>query len=135
MKQNELKILKEMLKNPKASDRAIAKNAGVSQPTVTRMRQKFQKQGIIESYQLIPNLAKLEFEIMAVTITNNAYLESENIIFAFDTPKAFVILSVHRSFSDYCRFIEKNEIQVKQSFLTPTSKLPTRPLSFENLPL
>ena len=58
------KILSELIKNSKTSDRSIAKLLNVSQPTVTRRRDKLEKEGLLE-YTAIPNLEKLGFEIVA----------------------------------------------------------------------
>jgi DNA-binding Lrp family transcriptional regulator len=59
-------LLRELLKNSKRSDRELAKILGVSQPTITRTRQKLEKNGIIEGYTVIPNFKKMGFEIMAI---------------------------------------------------------------------
>jgi DNA-binding Lrp family transcriptional regulator len=39
----ELKVISELMKNSKLSDRALAKKIGVSQPTITRARRKLQE--------------------------------------------------------------------------------------------
>ena len=62
-----IKLLYEMMKNAKRSDRKIAKIIGVSQPTITRMRQRLEKAGYIRDYTVIPNLEKLGYEIAAFT--------------------------------------------------------------------
>jgi DNA-binding Lrp family transcriptional regulator len=49
-----LRLLKEMLKDSKRSDREIAKSLGVSQPTVTRTRAQLEKE-YIETYTVIPD--------------------------------------------------------------------------------
>jgi len=59
-------LLRELLKNSKRSDRELAKVLKVSQPTITRTRQKLEKNGIIEDYTIIPNFKKMGFEIMAI---------------------------------------------------------------------
>ena len=40
-------LLRELLKNSKRSDRDLAKSLGVSQPTLTRMRKRLEKEGYI----------------------------------------------------------------------------------------
>jgi len=60
------KILLELMKNAKISDRTIAKNIGVSQPTVTRQRTKLEKD-VIDGYTAIPKWGKLGYEILAFT--------------------------------------------------------------------
>jgi len=61
------KLLGELLKNSKRSDRELAKILGVSQPTVTRARNRLEKKGIIQDYTIIPNFKELGFEILAFT--------------------------------------------------------------------
>jgi len=60
-------LLRELLKNSKRSDRELAKVLKVSQPTITRTRQKLEKNGMIEDYTIIPNFKKMGFEIFALT--------------------------------------------------------------------
>lgn len=68
MKEAELKLISELMKNSRQSDRELAKAIGVSQPTVTRMRTRLEKEGIIKEYTAIPNFARLGYQIMAVTL-------------------------------------------------------------------
>lgn len=70
MKQTELKVLSELMKNSKISDRELAKIVGVSQPTVTRTRRRLEEKGYIKEYTLIPDFAKLGFELMGVTLVH-----------------------------------------------------------------
>lgn len=67
MKEVELKLISELLKSSKKSDRELAKILGVSQPTATRTRSKLEKEGYIKEYTLIPDFVKLGFEILAIT--------------------------------------------------------------------
>ncbi len=67
LKEVELKLLVELMKNCRRSDREIARNAGVSQPTVSRIINRLQKEGMISEYTAIPNLPKLGYEILAMT--------------------------------------------------------------------
>ena len=62
-----LKLLFELIKNSKRSDRDLAKILGVSQPTVTRMRKRLEKNKFIDEYTVIPGWEKLGFEILAFT--------------------------------------------------------------------
>ena len=68
MKDVELKLIAELMKNSRRSDRELAKAIGVSQPTVSRMIRKLEKEGILKEYTAIPNFSKLGFEIMAITL-------------------------------------------------------------------
>jgi DNA-binding Lrp family transcriptional regulator len=67
MKDTELKLICALMKNGRRSDRELAKDIGVSQPTVTRLRSRLEKEGIIKEYTMIPDFRKLGLEIMAVT--------------------------------------------------------------------
>jgi DNA-binding Lrp family transcriptional regulator len=49
----DLKLIAELMKNSKQSDRELAKKLGVSQPTVTRTRTRLEKEGYIKEYTLI----------------------------------------------------------------------------------
>lgn len=66
MKDRMMKVLLEYLKDSKRSDREIAKIVGVSQPTITRMRQRLLREGAIKEFTIIPNFVKLGYEIMAI---------------------------------------------------------------------
>lgn len=55
------------MKNGRKSDRELAKTIGVSQPTVSRVRTRLEKEGIIKEYTMIPAFLKLGFEIAAIT--------------------------------------------------------------------
>jgi DNA-binding Lrp family transcriptional regulator len=48
--------------------RELAKTIGVSQPTVSRMINKLEKEGIIKEYTMIPDFKRLGYQIMAVTL-------------------------------------------------------------------
>ena len=70
MKDIELKLISELMKNSRRSDRELAKQLRVSQPTVTRLRSKLEKEGIIKEYTMIPDFAKIGYEIMGITSLN-----------------------------------------------------------------
>lgn len=67
MKDIELKLLSALMKNSRVSDREMAKKLGVSQPTISRTRQKLEKEGYIGGYSIMPNLQKLGYQIVAMT--------------------------------------------------------------------
>ena len=68
------KLLRELLKNSKRSDRELAKILKVSQPTITRTRHKLEKSGMIQDYTIIPDFKKMGFELLAI---NSAKLRPE----------------------------------------------------------
>ena len=122
-KQNMIKLLYEMMKNSKRSDREIAKIIGVSQPTITRMRQRLEKTGYIQGYTVIPDLEKLGYQIAAFTFAaianSNAKRENMNkwvetnpkIVFSASGDgiggKNFVLVSIHTDFTDYAQFMSE----------------------------
>lgn len=66
----ELRLISELMKNSRKSDRDLAKIIGVSQPTITRLRTKLEKEGYIREYTCIPDFRKLGFEIAAINFFN-----------------------------------------------------------------
>jgi len=69
LKETEFKVLFELIKNCKKSDRELAKAIGISQPTVTRIRSGLERKGLLE-YTAIPDFQKLSFEILAFTFVS-----------------------------------------------------------------
>jgi DNA-binding Lrp family transcriptional regulator len=69
MKDVELRLISELMKNSHRSDRELAKMIGISQPTVTRARSRLEKEGIIKEYTMIPDFRKLGFELLAITFS------------------------------------------------------------------
>jgi len=72
-----LKLISELMKNSRRSDRDLAGAIGVSQPTVTRIRNKLEKEGYIREYTMIPDFSKLGYKIMAITFALSRSLEKE----------------------------------------------------------
>ena len=142
MKKRMLKLLFELMKNAKRSDREIAKIIGVSQPTITRMRQRLEKTAIVE-YTVIPDWTELGFEIMALTfvkakglpeLTEKAKkraMKNPNVVFAAGGEGMgmdYAIMSFHKNFSGYSNFIDNlktewaENLQDLQSFLMTTGE-------------
>ena len=59
LKRIELRLVAELMKNSRKSDRELAKILGISQPTVTRIRNKLEREGVIREYTAIPDFSKL----------------------------------------------------------------------------
>jgi len=124
----ELKIVSELMKNSRRSDRELAKILGVSQPTVSRIINKLEKSGIVQEYTMIPDFAKLGYQILAMTFVRlKQSLDSEEIEGAKriirdtlkNTPLELVMLerglglgsdgvivSYHKDYASHVRFIE-----------------------------
>jgi DNA-binding Lrp family transcriptional regulator len=70
LKDVELKLIAELMRNSRRSDRDLAKAIGTSQPTVTRIRTRLERDGIIQEYTMIPEFHKLGYEIFALTLAS-----------------------------------------------------------------
>jgi DNA-binding Lrp family transcriptional regulator len=127
MKDVELRIISELMKNSRRSDREIAKIIGVSQPTVSRTIAKLEKEGVLREYTVIPDFRKLGYSLVAVTLgsVKEEFRKPEMLdearrkfIQSFND-KAFevildergmgmgydgIIVSFHRSYSEYVEF-------------------------------
>ncbi|UCC33901.1 MAG: Lrp/AsnC family transcriptional regulator [Candidatus Bathyarchaeota archaeon] len=152
------RLLCELLKNSRRSDRELAKVLGVSQPTVTRARAKLVNEGLIREFTVIPNFKKMGYELMAITFgkyrakfmrtpellekVGKWLNEHPNIIFASKSEgmgKDALIITLHRNYTEYAQFLQ--EIRVKYGAFTQdhesiiiTMDEPTaKPLSLKGL--
>ena len=66
MKEIEWKLLSELMKNSRRSDKELARAVGCSQPTLTRTRRKLETEGYIKEYTLIPDFHKLGYELLSL---------------------------------------------------------------------
>lgn len=122
LKPIDYEIISELIKNPKVSDRQVAKVLKTSQPTITRRRGIIEKEKLLD-YTSIPNLKELGFELLAITFGNRAaypehaemqiqkaqdFIERHpNIIFVSSGTginSDRVVISIHKNFEDYSRF-------------------------------
>ena len=139
MKDIELRLISELMKNSRRSDRELSRVLGISQPTVSRMVKRFEKEGVVE-YTAIPNLVKLGYEIIAVVFGKRNYQKHPEINlqkaenFAKEHPNIIfgapgnglgydrISISIHKNYSDYDRFIKEiqdewADIMMVDSFL------------------
>jgi DNA-binding Lrp family transcriptional regulator len=124
-----LKLLFELIKNSKRSDRELAKILGVSQPTITRMRQKLEKKTIKE-YTAIPDWVELGYELMAFTFfsmiappkerqeairkAKDWVMKHPNIIFASSGDgmgKSDMCVSFHKNYTSFANFIADCQVE------------------------
>jgi DNA-binding Lrp family transcriptional regulator len=70
LKDLELKLVSELMRNSRRSDRELAKAMGVSQPTVSRTIARLEKEGVVREYTVIPDFRKLGYSIVAITLGN-----------------------------------------------------------------
>jgi DNA-binding Lrp family transcriptional regulator len=66
LKDVERKMLSELVKNSRRSDRELAKAIGTSQPTATRVRTKLEKEGYVREYTAVPDLSRIGYTILAL---------------------------------------------------------------------
>jgi DNA-binding Lrp family transcriptional regulator len=133
LKPLDYKLLFELMKNAKRSDRQLAKLLRVSQPTVSRRRAFIEKE-LIDGYTAVPKWKKLGYEILAITLikTKSSLASKEkyaavrkrglewlmkqpNIIMSGGCRgmgvSAFMI-SVHKSYSDYDEFMYRYRLEL-----------------------
>jgi DNA-binding Lrp family transcriptional regulator len=79
LKELELKLISELMKNSRRSDRELAKALGVSQPTVSRLIKKLEGQGFIKEYTMIPDFSKLGFNMLSLIMLKLNALSNEQI--------------------------------------------------------
>jgi len=144
VKDVELKLIVELMKNSRRSDRELAKAIGVSQPTVSRMMAKLQKERVIREYTIVPDFNKLGFSIMSVFFMKTNQGQPEKVKQARETIREMekerpfpdiltmagigpdsdrVIVAFHENYSAYSEYIKmiKNLVGINaetvQSFL------------------
>ncbi len=122
LKSVDYQILTELIGNSRISDRQLAKRIGVSQPTVTRRRMALEKARLLD-YTAIPDLEKLDFEILAITFADwnhdkfpdekitdaKSFLSKHSCMMFMSTGRGLgfdrVYISAHRDYSDYAKFM------------------------------
>lgn len=122
MKQEKLiKLLFELIKNSKRSDRDLAKILGISQPTVTRLRKILEREAI-KQYTIIPNFSYFGFDILALTFFHSKELvhplfdkgkewakDQPNVVF-ISTGQGIeadaLMISVHKDYADFVKFYQ-----------------------------
>ena len=133
LKPEDYRILFELMKNARISDRKLAKLLGTSQPTVSRKRAFLEKE-LLEGYTAVPKWEKLGYEIFALTFfkiksvvaTKERYsavrkkgldwlMSQPNVIMAGSCRgmgmDAFT-LSLHQSYSDYDEWCRKLRLEL-----------------------
>ncbi len=136
------KLLRELLKNSKRSDRELAKILKVSQPTITRTRHNLEKEGTIQDYTIIPNFKKMGYELLAFTFSKmrsgthpletmeakheeaRKYLSKlTNVIFVSSGEglgMQGVLVSLHKSYTDYHNYLNNLRINYWKEFIENT---------------
>lgn len=123
MQERTIKLIKELLLNSKRSDRDLAKKINATQPTVGRMRKKLEKEDFISEYTIIPNLSKLNVELIGFIAIKwkdykktgrlkefESFIQKSNFVF-FSAPgegfqdKTKIIISLHKDYKSYELFL------------------------------
>lgn len=127
MKKKMLKLLLELLKDSKRSDRELAKVLDVSQPTVSRMRSKLVKEGVIREFTVIPDFVKMGYEVMAITCVKTKHtlehmekaeksiMAKPNVIFsarAEGVGKNGVMITMHKDYTDFSNFLAEHLLEM-----------------------
>jgi len=133
VKELELKLICELLKNDYRSDRELAKVLGISQPTVSRNLKKLKEEGVIREHTIIPDFRKLGIELMAFTFgvwsaekiqnftaeerlekAKKFLSEHPNVVFASSGEglgMGRIIVTFHKDYSAYSQFIKEAQLE------------------------
>lgn len=161
MKEVEIALISELLKNSRRSDRELAKAIGTSQPTVSRLIKKLEKAGVIKEYTMIPDFRKLGYELLGFTFVKLKKLSKEELDAARETARQSLkentfgivmlergigfgydglFVSFYKDYTDYAahkdqlrqfRFLD---VGCMETFLVSlTDKIRYRPLTFATL--
>ena len=154
MKKRMMSLLLEYLKGSKRTDRELAKVLGISQPTVTRTRQRLVEEGVIREFTIIPDFVKMGYEIMAIcSFKSKRTKEMEeraiklikarpNILFAARAEgmgKNGVIISLHKNYTDFSNFLSDlrleggDDLQDYDTLLISLKEKAVKPLSLRYL--
>ena len=142
MKTIDYKLLVELLKNSRRSDRELARVLGVSQPTVTRRRTALEKD-FIDGYTAIPKWEKVGFELIAFTFvkTNLKYAKPEirktgfkkveewmmnhpNVVLTIDGQGMgwdAIFVSFHKNYSAFAEFMREHDSELSDTLIESSS--------------
>jgi DNA-binding Lrp family transcriptional regulator len=157
----ELRLISELMKNCHRSDRELARAIRVSQPTVSRIRTRLEKEGIIREYTIIPDFSKLGYGMLALTFVRLKEHYAEGIEKAKMAAREGaqegrfgsimlergiglgydgVIVSLYRTYSDYsehrkavANFPFVNGSKIDTFIINLHDEVRYRPLSFRNM--
>ncbi|MGD0496268.1 MAG: Lrp/AsnC family transcriptional regulator [Candidatus Bathyarchaeia archaeon] len=129
LKTIDYKVLSELMKDSRRSDRQLAKALGTSQPTVSRRRVNLEK-SFIDGYTAIPKWEKIGFELVAFSFVKHKIkyatpevrdksfrkveewmMKQPNVILAIEGQGMGwdgIFVSFHKSYSDFAEFMRKH---------------------------
>ena len=136
------RLLWELMKDSRRSDRQLAKALGTSQPTVTRRRTNIEK-SFIEGYTAIPKWEKIGFELVAFSLIKHKIkyakpevraaafrkveewmMKQPNVILAIDGQGMGwdgICVSFHKSYSDFAEFMRKHNSELSDFLIESQS--------------
>ena len=142
LKTVDYELLWELMKNSRRSDRQLAKDMGVSQPTISRRRILIEK-SLIDGYTVIPRWEEIGFELVAFTFVKHKIkfakpevreksfkkveewmMKQPNVILAIDGQGMGwdgVFVSFHKSYSDFAEFMRKHNSELSDFLIESQS--------------
>jgi DNA-binding Lrp family transcriptional regulator len=161
LKNTEIRLISELMKNNRRSDRRLAKALNVSQPTVTRTMGKLEKEGLIKEQTIIPDFKKLGIQLVAIVFgawspekiedysedecVNKArkfLLDHPNVVFASSgrgLGKERMMISLHKDYSDYSEFMSQARaewaglVQLESFIISLETDVMPLPFSLRNM--
>jgi len=146
LKPIDYKLLFELMKDSKRSDRQLAKVLHVSQPTITRRRAMLEK-GFIDGYTAIPKWEKVGYELIVFTFVKhkikyaNPKVQEEafrrveewmmnqpNVVLAIEGQGMGwdgVCISFHKNYSYFIEFIRKHDSELSDLLVESQSFVAT----------
>lgn len=162
LKNIDFEIIFGLMRNARISDRQLAKELGVSQPTVSRRRARLEKENLIR-YNALLNFEKFGFDILAFTFVkynpsirhrvidgkgveemiSKTFLKHPNIIFASSGQGLGyegVALSIHTDYNGYTEFMRSLKIdwgkyadEINSFIVSMKGDNTVRPLTFKHV--
>ncbi|HML02928.1 MAG TPA: Lrp/AsnC family transcriptional regulator [Candidatus Bathyarchaeia archaeon] len=150
-----LKLLLELIKGSRRSDRELAKVLKTSQPTITRKRAALEREGYIKEYTIVPDLEKMGYEIIAFSFLAfsettpdlekkaREWCKDQTCIIYASGGEGLgmhsIMVSAHKDYSSYSKLITElredwqPNLKDVQSFLIGSSRkeLEYKPFSFK----
>ena len=136
------RLLWELMKDSRRSDRQLAKALGTSQPTVTRRRTNIEK-SFIEGYTAIPKWEKIGFELVAFSLIKHKIkyakpevreaafrkveewmMKQPNVVLAIEGQGMGwdgICVSFHKSYSDFTEFMKKHNSELSDVLIDSQS--------------
>jgi DNA-binding Lrp family transcriptional regulator len=120
------RLLLEYLKDSNRSDKQVAKVLGISQTTVSTMKNRLLEEGLVRHFSAIPDFAKMGYEIMAFSFVKFnmeqvTEIEEKTKEWAQSHPEIIfssraegmgidaVTVSLHKNYAEYTNFLLENK--------------------------